>query len=176
MLARLTKNDQGLNALFKAYGGEKMFKCEKDELWNKYFSALDGFGDGYYLNFDMGLPKYVPMYAYNEFTREIEAKDSLNCLEYKFCYGTADNKEQIDDYFKEEINDPNTNYVIFISKVDYEPCRKECEKGSGGYRPYKSGIYLGEYDEIRECEYYGDCKFDEDYQGYLLKFEICKVV
>lgn len=182
MLLSLTPDKKGLRKLYNIFGGKKELKVPYCEFWDKYFSPVDDFGPGYYLNNDPGTPCVVPMYAYKEFTREILFEDEDCAIGGKKPYGIADNKEQIEEYFKDEIADPEKKFVIMLSRIDYAPCKKEldeCIKNNRqyqGYRPRKSGIYLGDYQQIKDCEYYAECEFPEDYQGYLIKFILRKAV
>ena len=90
-------------------------------------------------------------------------------LEDKKPYGLADNLEQIKEYLSPYYEDKNHNYFINVNRIDWHP---ENNGKTGGFRPYKWGPYLGTYNQIDECEYYDDCEFPEDYQGYLISFHV----
>ena len=90
-------------------------------------------------------------------------------LEGEKPYGLADNIEQIKEYLSPYYEDKNHNYFINVYRIDWHP---ENKGKTGGFRPYKWGPYLGTYNQIDECEYYDNCEFPEDYQGYLICFHV----
>lgn len=92
-----------------------------------------------------------------------------NWLDNKNPYGLADNIDQIKEYLSPYYEDTNHNYFINLDRVDWNP---ENKGEGGGFRPYKWGPYLGTYNQINEYEYYDDCEFPEDYQGYLIHFHV----
>ena len=85
----------------------------------------------------------------------------------KFEYGVADNIDQIKEYFKNEISDPFSKYVIAIIKVFQH------KGASDGWRWSRWGIYIGDLDP--QCEYLDDEDFGDDFQGYVICFHIKKV-
>lgn len=86
----------------------------------------------------------------------------------KSVYGVADNIEQIKEYYKEAIDDPNNNYTIFISQVFQN---KENAGKGGGWRWHKWGPYIGKLDS--QCEYLDDEKFGDDF-SHVITFQIMR--
>ena len=184
MLVNLTIKKEGLREYYKRWlkcSKECGFKCDITfEQYYEKFTPVDG-NVGFYLDNDGFSPKLQLKDWYEEFTRETTYEEEFrafgditleNIESYRSQYGTADTIEQIKEYFKEQIEDKDTRWVIFVMAIKYHP---ENAGKYGGYRPYKSGPYIGQYQEIRDCEYYDDCEFDDDYQGYLIKFHIIPV-
>lgn len=88
----------------------------------------------------------------------------------KGAYGVADNIEQIKEYYKEEIQDPNRKYFIYCTPV----CQDKENKGKGGgWRWHKWGEYIGKLDP--KCEYLDDEEFGEDFK-YVICFSINEVL
>lgn len=81
---------------------------------------------------------------------------------HKAQYGVADSVEQIKNYFREEVEDPDKAYFIAVTPVFQDPGRKG--KG-GGWRWHKWGEYIGELDI--KCEYLDDEDFGKDFDCVL---------
>lgn len=75
-------------------------------------------------------------------------------------YGVADSIEQIKEYFKEEINDPNNLFFIEVEKMT-------------DFRWHKFGPYIGNYQPM--CEKFKDEVFGPDFQGYMLGFHLYRI-
>ena len=104
---------------------------------------------------------------YNEF--EEVFIDGYDLFEGITTYGVADSIEQILSFYKEQI-DSNEKYVISVTPV-YQ------EKGGnsdGTWRWHKWGEYIGDYKP--QCEYLNDEDFGDDFIGYVLTFNIHKVL
>jgi len=88
---------------------------------------------------------------------------------HKAQYGVADSIDQIKEYFKEEIEDPNRRYFIAVTPVYQD--KKNKGKG-GGWRWHKAGKYIGKLDS--EFEYLDDEDFGEDFQ-YVISFHLYEI-
>ena len=175
MLVKLTPIENGIREYYNRWIEITKKKITFEQFFEN-FTEVDGI-PGIYLNLDICSPKHNLKDWYEEFTQVIGYEDEFKALtnedilKWKNQYGTADTIDQIKEYYKEEI-ESDKPWVIFVSTVKHHP---ENAGQWGGYRPYKSGPYIGIYDEIRDTEYYDDCEFPEDYQGYLIKFHIIPV-
>lgn len=121
-------------------------------------------GDGFYqCNFDFN-------FSYEEFLEfdidkkiyNIPFEQSFEVFAptyHKAQYGVADNIEQIKEYFKEEIEDPNRKYFIAVTPVFQD---KENKGKFDGWRWHKWGEYIGKLD--RKCEYLDDEDFGDDFK------------
>lgn len=84
--------------------------------------------------------------------------------------GVADSIDQIKEYYKEEIEDPNKKYIIIVTPV----FQKKDKKGNfDGWRWHKWGEYIGKLD--RKCEYLDDEEFGEDFK-YVICFQLYKIM
>lgn len=182
MLVNLTIDKEGIKQYYKRwkkFSKEDGFKFDLTfEQYCERFTPVDG-NIGFYLDNDIFSPKCQLKDWYKEFTQDITCEDEFKAFDevafdysWRSQYGTADTIEQIKEYFKEQIEDKNSRWVIFLSAIKHHP---ENAGKWGGYRPYKSGPYIGKYEQIKDCEYYDDCEFEEGYQGYLIKFHIIPV-
>lgn len=106
----------------------------------------------------------------NEYWTPDDSIESILAYEGPNPYGVADNIEQIKEYFKEEIRDPNNKYFITIDYIFQEP--ENAGKG-GGWRWHKWGPYIGNLDT--KCEYLDDEEFGPDFPGYVLIFHCYKL-
>lgn len=112
------------------------------------------------------------IYNFNNISNEIgpgRLFDSYKMLDYDDCYnlypmfsekdqyGLADDIEQIKEYFKDEINDPEKTYIIEVNKLS-------------DFRWHKWGTYIGNYEP--QCEHFVDEDFGPDFQGYVIAFHI----
>lgn len=88
---------------------------------------------------------------------------------HKAQYGVADSIDQIKEYFKEEINDPNRKYFIYATPVFQD---KEKKGKGGGWRWHKWGTYIGNLNP--QCEYLDDEDFGNDFK-YVICFRLCEV-
>lgn len=84
-------------------------------------------------------------------------------------YGVADTIEQIKEYYKELIDDPNRKYAIEITPVFQD---KENKGKGGGWRWHKWGPYIGTLNP--QWEYIDDEDFGEDFK-YVLSFGLLVV-
>lgn len=87
----------------------------------------------------------------------------------KNTYGVADSIEQIKEYYKEEIGDPEAKYTIHVTPVFQDRSNKG--KG-GGWRWHKWGPYIGNLNP--QYEYLDDEEFGDNFQ-YVLTFGIYKL-
>ena len=85
-------------------------------------------------------------------------------------YGVADNIDQIKEYYKRQIEDPDNKYFIAISPIFQD--KDHAGKG-GGWRWHKWGPYIGKLNP--QYEYLDDEEFGEDFQGYVLVFHCYKL-
>lgn len=83
-------------------------------------------------------------------------------------YGVADSIDQIKEYFKEEIDDPERKYVISVT-----PVWQKDQPEWGGWRWHKWGEYIGELNP--QCEYLYDEKFGEDFE-YVICYHLYEVI
>lgn len=91
-------------------------------------------------------------------------------LDMESQYGVSDNIEQIKEYYKEWIDDPNSKWVITVTPVYQDKGNRG--KG-GGWRWHKWGPYIGTLNP--GYEYLDDEDFGEDFQGYVLCYHIYPV-
>lgn len=83
-------------------------------------------------------------------------------------YGLADSINQVKEYFKKQINDPNNKYFITLSKIYQEKDNKY-----EGLRWHKWGPYIGEL--TRNSEYFNNEDFGPDFLGYIITFHCYKL-
>lgn len=88
---------------------------------------------------------------------------------HKAQYGVADSVDQIKEYFKEEIEDPNRKFFITMTPVFQD---KENKGKFGGWRWHKWGEYIGELNP--QCEYLDDEDFGDDFE-YVICFHLYEV-
>jgi hypothetical protein len=88
---------------------------------------------------------------------------------HKSQYGVADNLDQIKEYFKEEIDDPDSKYFISLTPVFQD---LENKGKGGGWRWHKWGEYIGKLNP--QCEYLDDEEFGDDFR-YVVCFHIYPV-
>lgn len=88
---------------------------------------------------------------------------------HKAQYGVSDSIEQIKEYFKEEIEDPNRKYFIAVTPVFQD---KENKGKGGGWRWHKWGEYIGKLEP--KCEYLDDEDFGDDFE-YVIHFHLYEV-
>lgn len=74
-------------------------------------------------------------------------------------YGVADSIEQIKEYFKEEIQNPNRKFIISFATAFQD---KQNKGKGGGWRWHKWGPYIGKLDS--QCEYLDDEDFGDDFE------------
>lgn len=84
----------------------------------------------------------------------------------KSTYGVADNIEQIKEYYRSEIDDPDKKYMISVTPVGQD---KENRGKGGGWRWHKWGPYIGKLEP--QCEYLDDEDFGDDFQ-HVLTFQL----
>lgn len=80
-------------------------------------------------------------------------------------FGVADNLDQIKNYFKNVIGNPDVNFVIAFTRI-----KKESQPKEGGWRWCKWGDYIG--DKTPQCEYLADESEIEEvlvFHGYFLQ-------
>lgn len=180
MLKTLTPNNDGIKDMYKVMKDMGFYPHTSLEKYKKKFNELtdeDGLPiKGFYLNMVANsVPNDDLMKVYTDFKRTLYDEDLYR---YPFFvnngkpqHGTCDNIQQLKDFYKDEIKDRRHEFVFMILRINQKDCTSQ-----GGYRPYKSGPYLGEYkQEMEECEYYADFKGPSDYQGYLLNFHIIPI-
>jgi len=88
---------------------------------------------------------------------------------HKAQYGVGDSIEQIKEYFKEEIEDPNRKYFITATPVFQD---KENKGKGGGWCWHKWGEYIGKLEP--KCEYLDDEDFGDDFE-YVICFHLYEV-
>lgn len=170
MLAKLTLNEEGIRQRYRILKENKLTNGLSFKQYKTTYNCVEE--DGFYFDHGGSVPSFYNE-VYNEFTKKSDYEEGYEFLKDKRQYGVSDNLEQIKEYFKDEIADPNVKYAIFLGKVGHEP---ENAGKWGGFRPYKHGPYIGRYSQIAEQEYYNDCKFDKDYQGYVITFHLYPVI
>ena len=84
-------------------------------------------------------------------------------------YGSADNIEQIKDFFRRQIKDPEERYFIVI-----HPVFQNKEDRGSGFKWHKNGCYIGKFKS--KCIYLNDEEFGPDFQGYILMFHCYKLI
>jgi len=88
---------------------------------------------------------------------------------YKPTYGVADSIVQIKEFYKDEVEDPNTKYAFALTPVYQD----KSNKGKGdGWRWHKWGAYIGKLNP--QCEYLDDEEFGSDFK-YVIVFQIYKI-
>lgn len=110
-----------------------------------------------------------PKNEFEEFKDRLTWEERYCFLDHKATYGVADSIEQIKEYYKEEITDPDRKFFISLTPVWQD---KENAGKGGGWRWHKWGEYIGNLDP--QCEYLDDEDFGEDFK-YILTFNICLV-
>lgn len=119
-----------------------------------------------------------PLNFGNNFFKETENLEYENEFWYEWIddntcigsYGVADNIDQIKEYYKKQIEDPNNKYFISITPIFQEP---EHAGEGGGWRWHKWGPYIGNLNP--QCEYLDDEDFGPDFQGYVLCYSCYKL-
>jgi hypothetical protein len=137
-------------------------------------ASLMQHGDGFYqCNFDFN-------FSHEEFL-EFDIDKGVHNIPYDQCfevfaptyhksqYGVADSVEQVKEYFKEEIEDPNRKYFITATPVFQN---KENRGKGGGWRWHKWGEYIGLLNP--QCEYLDDEDFGDDFE-YVICFHLYEV-
>lgn len=107
-------------------------------------------------------------FAKDEFCEEIS--ENIDNGSWNWKYGVADNIEQIKEYLKKYIDDPDEKYIIAVTPVFQH---KENEGKEGGWRWHKWGPYIGKLNP--QCEYLDDEDFGDDFK-YILCFQLYKVI
>ena len=165
MLVNLTPNWKEIErriALAKEHNSEYIPQC--DESWMQFGIGI--YQCNFYFNFcheeflefdDMGSIPFAQSY-------EVFAPTY-----HKAQYGVADSIEQIKEYFKEEIEDPNRKYFIAVTPVFQD---KENKGKGGGWRWHKWGEYIGKLEP--KCEYLDDEDFGDDFE-YVICFHLYEV-
>lgn len=105
-----------------------------------------------------------------EETQDLEYENRFWEDETISSYGVADNIDQIKEYYKHQIADPENKYFISISPVYQE---KENAGKGGGWRWHKWGPYIGDLNP--QYEYLDDEDFGPDFKGYVLVFHCYKL-
>ena len=163
MLVNLTPNWKEIerrSAISKEHNFEYIPQC--DESWMQFgigiyqcniefnfsheeFLEFDNVGS---IPFDQSFEVFAPSYL-------------------KAQYGVGDSIEQIKEYFKEEIEDPNRKYFIAVT-----PVFQDKENKGGGWRWHKWGEYIGKLEP--KCEYLDDEDFGDDFE-YVICFHLYEV-
>lgn len=177
MLVNLTSNIEEIERR-KIVAKEHNFKFipQSDHKW------LQGIGI-YQSSFPFNFPEEefiekLDGYNYIEKLYETNKKEGETLLQYYFRtlknqvpqFGVADNIKQIKEFYKKQIKDKKTKFIISVTPVTQD---KE-NKGKGdGWRWNKWGKYIGKLDS--KCEYLDDEEFGEDFK-YILCFHLYLVV
>jgi len=122
--------------------------------------------------YQSSFPYNFPSIEFEEFKDmcNIPFEQSYDALKNnKSQYGVADSIDQIKEFFKDEINDPDNKYFIALTPVFQDAENKG--KG-GGCRWHKWGEYIGILDS--KCEYLDDEEFGDDFK-YIICFHLYKV-
>lgn len=85
-------------------------------------------------------------------------------------YGVADSVEQIKEFYKTWLDDPDKKWVITVTPVYQDKSKAGV---GGGWRWHKWGQYIGTLEP--EYEYLDDEDFGEDFQGYVLCYHVYPV-
>jgi len=101
--------------------------------------------------------------------KTLEESRNWNWENHKSAYGVADSIEQIKEYYKDAIADPDNKYFIYLTPVWQD---KENKGKGGGWRWHKWGTYIGVLDS--KCEYLDDEEFGDDFE-YVICFHIVRV-
>lgn len=107
-----------------------------------------------------------PDYEFEELKERLSWEERYMCVDPKETYGVADDIEQIKEYYKEEIADPDRKFFIHLTPVWQE---KENAGKGGGWRWHKWGEYIGKLNP--QCEYLDDEDFGDDFK-YVITFTI----
>jgi hypothetical protein len=128
--------------------GVGIYQCNFDfNFSHEEFLEFDNMGS---IPFDQSFEVFAPSYL-------------------KAQYGVGDSIEQIKEYFKEEIEDPNRKYFITVTPVFQD---KENKGKGGGWRWHKWGEYIGKLEP--KCEYLDDEDFGDDFE-YVICFHLYEV-
>jgi len=169
MLVNLTPNQKEIERRKQiAKDNNFTYVPQNDKVWMQY-------GDGIYQsNMEFN-------FSYNEFL-EFDIDKNIHNIPFKQCYesfapdynkvqyGVCDSIEQLKEYYKEEIEDPNRKYFIACTPVFQDKSNRG--KG-GGWRWHKWGEYIGKLKS--ECEYLDDEDFGEDFK-YVICFHLYEVL
>lgn len=83
-------------------------------------------------------------------------------------FGTCDNPDQVLKKYGKYLEDKNHKYFLFFTKVYQEPGIPR------GFSWHKNGKYIG---NLKPChEYLNDENFGESFQGYIMAFDIYKIL
>ncbi len=163
MLVNLTPNWKEIERrkdIAKAHDFEYLPQCDE---------SLMQYGIGIYqCNFDFN-------FSHNEFlefdiNKNIFIEQGFDLFAptyHKEQGGVADNIDQIKEYFKEEIEDPNKKYIIVCTPVFQDKGKRE------GWRWHKWGKYIGKLNP--KCEYLDDEDFGEGFE-YIICFDLIEVI
>ena len=116
--------------------------------------------------YQSSFPFNFPDYEFEELKERLSWEDRYMSVDPKMTYGIADNIEQIKEYYKEEIADPNRKFFIHMTPVWQE---KENAGEGGGWRWHKCGEYIGKLNP--QYEYLDDEDFGDDFE-YVITFTI----
>ena len=116
--------------------------------------------------YQSSFPFNFPDYEFEELKERLSWEEQCLCVSPKSTYGVADDIEQIKEYYKEEIADPDRKFFVHLTPVYQE--RENKGKG-GGWRWHKWGPYIGKLDP--QCEYLDDEDFGDDFK-YIITFSI----
>jgi hypothetical protein len=129
------------------------------------------YGDGIYqcnLDFNFSYNEFIE-YNIDERVFSIPFKNSYEVFapDYnKAQYGVADSVDQLKEYFKEEMEDPNRKFFLTMTPVYQD---KENKGKGGGWRWHKWGTYIGKLNP--QHEYLDDEDFGNDFQ-YVICFHL----
>ena len=161
MLVDLTvRKDAERNAVEGVRRLQSIGHLPEDFDWRTLFAGNPAYheGTGIYrnpeddVNFDY--------YAFEEFDSQ----------PMEWCYGVADNVEQVLEHNKELVDSPE-KYVLTYGRVFQD--RANAGKRDG-WRWSKWGEYIGSHNPM--CEYLDDEDFGPDFQGYVIVYSIYRVV
>lgn len=129
------------------------------------------YGDGIYqcnIDFNFGLNEFMEFDPEKGMFRIPfeQAYESFRPTYHKAQYGVADSVEQLKEYFREEIQDPDRKYFLTLTPVFQD---KENKGKGGGWRWHKWGEYIGNLNP--RCECLDDEDFGDDFQ-YVICFHL----
>jgi hypothetical protein len=166
MLVKLTPNLKEIerrHSIAKEHDIEYIPQCD---------SRFTMYGTGIYqCNFEFN-------FSYEEFL-EFESKDGklfevrfdvFSPTYHKSQYGVADSVDQLKEYFKEEIENPDRKFIITMTPVWQD--KSNAGKG-GGWRWHKWGDYIGNLNP--KCEYLDDEDFGDGFQ-YVICFHLIEII
>lgn len=180
MLVDLNINEEGIKKSYETYKDSCEFTKKEIPTYEEYsdrFKPLEC--PGFYGAVEWGFPKRQLRNYYKDFTVVYRTAEQIDEDLYEVedymgeSMGMADNIDQIKEHIKPLVDSPDIKIVVFLQYIKYRP---ELKGKGDGFMPRKNGEYIGDHKNIFYCETsYNDLEFDEDYQGYLICYQIVNV-